>query len=54
MKIRKANHGKSNTNTETYVKNPKGKNHGERERDSTIIMTITMMILWCVRISGLN
>jgi len=41
--MRKVNHRKSNTNTKTYVKNPKGKNHGERERDSTIIMAITMM-----------
>jgi len=39
----KANHRKFNTNTETYVKNPKGKNHRERERDFTIIMTIALV-----------
>jgi len=44
MKIGQTNLRKINTNTEFYVKNPKGKNHGEREKDSTI-MAITMVIL---------
>ena len=32
MKMRKAKHRKSNTNTETYVENTKGKKLGEGER----------------------
>ena len=32
MKLRKTNHRKSNTSTEVYVKNLKGKKYGERER----------------------
>ena len=54
MKIGKAKLRKTSTNTEIYMKNPKGKNHGEEEKDSTIIMAITMVILWCARIFGLN
>ena len=52
--MRKVDHRKSNTNTEAFVKNSNGKNHGKGERDSTIIMTITILILWCARVSGLN
>jgi len=48
----KTNLRKANTNTQIYVKNPKGKNH--THRDSTIIMVITMVILWCARVFGLN
>jgi len=33
---------------------PEEKNHREGERDSTIIMAITMVILCCTRVSGLN
>jgi len=36
---------KININTSIYVKTPKGKNHVEGEKDSTVIMTITMVIL---------
>ena len=54
MEMRKANHRKSNTNTETDMENPKGKNHGEMERDSSIITAITMVILWYAWVSGLN
>ena len=43
MEMRKVNHKKSNTNIETCVENPKGKK-SRRERDSTIIMVITMVI----------
>jgi len=43
--MRKINHRKSNTNTYTYVENPKGKNHGEMERDSSIIRVIIITIL---------
>ena len=52
--MRKVDHRKFNTNTETFVKNSNGKNHGVRERDSTIIMAITILILWYARVSGLN
>jgi len=52
--MRKANHRKSNANTDTYVEKLKGKNYRERERGSTIIMTITIVILWYTRVSGLN
>ena len=40
--MRKGNHRKSNTNTETYVKNLKEKNQEETESDPTIIVTITI------------
>jgi len=49
----KANYRKITANTENYVKNPKRKKT-RGERDFTIIMVITMMVLWCARISGLN
>jgi len=39
---------KTNKNTEIYVKNPKGKTT-ERE-NSTMIMAITMVFLWCAKI----
>jgi len=52
MEMGKANLRKTNTNTEIYVKTPKGKNHGEG--DSTMIMAITMVFLWCARVYGLN
>jgi len=35
----------TNTNIKIYVLNPKGKNHREGEKDFTIIMVITMVIL---------
>ena len=47
MEMGQANLKKTNTNTEIYVENPKGKNHGEGEKDFTIIMSITVVILWC-------
>jgi len=52
MEMGKANLRKINTNTGIYVKNPKGKNH--TQRDFTIIMAITMVFLWCARVFGLN
>jgi len=52
MEMGQVNFRKTNTNTEIYVKNPKGKNHGER--DSTMIIAITMVFLWSARISVLN
>ena len=54
MKTGETNLRKINTNTETYAKNPKEKNHGEGERDSIIIMAITMVILCYTKVSGLN
>ena len=54
MKMSQANLRKTNTNREIYVKNLKGKNHEEGEKAYAIIMTITMVILSCARISGLN
>ena len=54
MKTGQTNLRKINTNTETYMKNPKGKNHREEERNFTIIMVITIVILWYARVSGLD
>ena len=55
MEMGKSNLRKINTNNEIYVKNPKGKkSHTHRERDFTIILAITMVSLWCARVSELN
>jgi len=51
MEMRKSNH-RNSIQIETYVKNLKGENHGARY--SSIIMAITMVILWCARILGLS
>ena len=54
MKMSQANLRKTNTNTKIFVKNLKGKNNGEGEKNFTIIMAITMVILWRARVFGLN
>ena len=53
MEIGKANLRKTNMNTKIYVKNLKEK-ITEIEKDSTIIMRITMVSLWCARVSAFN
>ena len=52
MNMGKANLRKANTNTDIYMKTQKEKSR--IERGSTIIMVITMVILWCPRVSEFN